>query len=72
MAEENVRSEINAIKFILETYNDFEQEERRLIFLRSRAEVVPSLKLYLRFTENELKSVLFEKEKLLLGKYAGI
>lgn len=71
MAEGNgdIKSEISAIKFALESYVDYEQEEKRTNFLKSQAETVPHLKLYLRFTENELKSALFEKEKLLLGKF---
>ena len=66
-----IQSEIKAVKFALDSFADYENEEERRKFLRQNFTAVPGLKTYFGFSETELKDALNklqEKEILLLAQ----
>jgi hypothetical protein len=65
---ENVELETAAIKFALISFADFENEEdNRIKHLKDNFGLVPSLKIYSRFNEEKLQSILLEKEQQRTG-----
>ncbi len=61
------QGELEAIKVALTSFADFDNETDRIKYLKDNFAVVPSLKIYFRFSEAELKSALLEKEQQRTG-----
>lgn len=53
-----VQSEIKAVKFALDSFADYENEQKRKDFLRQNFHEVPGLKTYFGFSLDELKHAL--------------